>query len=59
MEISFSDREQIMELVQELVVYCWPEELDPIKFPFPQITFAEAMEKYGVDSPDLRIPNEV
>ncbi|XP_043482569.1 aspartate--tRNA ligase, mitochondrial [Leptopilina heterotoma] len=58
-EISFSDREQIMELAQELVVYCWPEELGPIKLPFPQITFAEAMEKYGVDSPDLRIPNEL
>lgn len=58
-EMSFTDRDKIMELIEELVVYCWPKEFDSIKLPISRLSFADAMEKYGVDSPDLRIPFQV
>lgn len=57
--MSFSDREKLMQLVEELIVFCWLQEFGSIQLPFPQITFADSMEKYGVDAPDLLIPFQV
>jgi aspartyl-tRNA synthetase len=53
-ELSFSDREHIMTLVEAILVNCWPESNGTLSTPFPKLTYQEAMEKYGSDKPDLR-----
>ncbi|KAJ6649972.1 Aspartate--tRNA ligase, mitochondrial [Pseudolycoriella hygida] len=52
-ELSFSDREHIMTLVENILTYCWPDK-SKISTPFQRITYEEAMEKYGSDKPDTR-----
>lgn len=57
MEMSFVDRDMVMQLNEELLIKIVTE-LYPEKkiqqIPFPRISYAEAMEKYGNDRPDLR-----
>ncbi len=57
MEMSFVNEEDIMELNEKLLIKI-VEELYPEKriqqIPFPRISYAEAMEKYGNDRPDIR-----
>ena len=56
-EMSFTDEKEIMQLIEDLLVYL-AENLVPekkiLKEPFPQMSYAEAMEKYNSDKPDLR-----
>ncbi|HEC28173.1 MAG TPA: aspartate--tRNA ligase [Gammaproteobacteria bacterium] len=59
-ETSFISEEQIMELVEEMVRELFARVLEvPLHKPFPQMTYAEAMQRYGSDKPDLRIPLEL
>ncbi|XP_021935407.1 aspartate--tRNA ligase, mitochondrial isoform X3 [Zootermopsis nevadensis] len=54
-ELSFSDREGIISLVESLLEHCWPEENEnKVCAPFPRMTYAEAMDQYGTDKPDTR-----
>lgn len=53
-ELSFTDRESIMSMVEAILVNCWPESNGTLSTPFQKMTFDEAMEKYGTDKPDLR-----
>ncbi|XP_049802533.1 aspartate--tRNA ligase, mitochondrial isoform X3 [Schistocerca nitens] len=53
-ELSFPDRDGILQLIEEMLVYCWPEEAEPISAPFPQLTYHQAMKLYGTDKPDTR-----
>ncbi len=57
MELSFVEREDVMALNEalliELVAKHAPEKRIQT-LPFPRLTYAEAMEKYGSDKPDLR-----
>lgn len=57
--MSFVDRDGIMNLIENLLVYSWPEELSPIKVPFKLMMHKDAMELYGTDQPDLRIPYRI
>jgi len=60
-EMSFVDREDVMKLNEELLIEI-VEKLYPNKKiaqkPFPRMTYAEVMEKYGTDRPDLRANKE-
>ena len=55
-EMSFVAEEDVMSLIEtmliELIQATTNKRIQQI--PFPHITFADAMEKYGVDRPDLR-----
>lgn len=53
-ELSFTDRESIMSLVEAILVNCWPESNGTLSTPFQKMSFDEVMEKYGTDKPDLR-----
>jgi aspartyl-tRNA synthetase len=59
-ETSFLTQAQIMELMEALTRHFFEEVLgEALPDPFPRITFAEAMRRYGSDKPDLRIPLEL
>jgi len=55
LEMSFLDQEQILELNERLIATVW-QALKGIDLPrpFPRLTWAEAMERYGTDRPDTR-----
>jgi len=55
-EMSFVGREDIMALIEDLLVFCWPEHLIT---PFQQMYYKDAMKYYGVDKPDLRYENKI
>ncbi len=55
MEMSFMSENEILALNEGLVCYIFKtiKNLE-IPRPFPRLTYAEAMEKYGTDRPDTR-----
>jgi aspartyl-tRNA synthetase len=62
-EASFTSSEEIMSLMENMVRGLFKEvidvELAKDGEKFPTISYADAMEKYGVDRPDMRIPLEI
>jgi len=59
-EASFIDEEQIMEIQERLMQKIFGELLDvEVELPFARMSHAEAMERFGSDKPDLRIPLEL
>src|SRR5690348_11907373 len=59
-ETSFLTQTQIMELMEGLTRHFFNEVLGAaLPDPFPRMTFAEAMRRYGSDKPDLRVPLEL
>ncbi len=56
LEMSFVDAHDIRELIEAMLIkLCGEISTKPIlQTPFPLITYAEALEKYGVDRPDIR-----
>ncbi len=60
-EMSFVEEEDVIQLTEGLftkIVETVKPEFKIFK-PFPRINFAEAMEKYGSDKPDLRFGMEI
>ncbi len=57
LEMSFVEREDIMALNEALLIdvvqRCYPEKVIQ-EIPFPRMSYAEAMQKYGTDRPDVR-----
>ena len=55
LEMSFVDREQIMSLMERMIVTIF-RSVGGVQLPtpFPRMTYAEAMGRYGSDKPDLR-----
>lgn len=54
-EMSFVDREDVMQLVEELMQVLFAEVLGvSLTIPFPRLSYEEAMKRYGTDKPDLR-----
>lgn len=60
MEMSFCDEEDIQSLNEALIRHLFKGLLDVnLPDPFPRMTYATAMQRYGSDKPDLRIPFEL
>ena len=59
-ELSFSNEKEIMQINEGMIRQMFSDTMD-IKLPttFPQLTYAEAMNKYGSDKPDLRVTLEL
>lgn len=59
-ETSFLDENEIMEIMEEMIRQLFEKvinvQLDPV---FPRMTYREAMSRFGIDRPDLRIPLEL
>ena len=59
-ETSFLGQEEIMQLMERMVRHLFRRVLDvDLPDPFPRMSYAEAMDRYGVDRPDLRIDLEL
>ncbi|MFN5746510.1 MAG: aspartate--tRNA ligase [Methylococcaceae bacterium] len=59
-ETSFMDEQAITDLMEEMIRRLFAETLKvELPNPFPRLTHAEAMRRFGSDKPDLRIPMEL
>ena len=59
-EMAFPDVEFIMALMEKMAREIWSETLGvEIETPFPRMTYADAMLRYGTDKPDLRFELEI
>ncbi|MEM7357575.1 MAG: aspartate--tRNA ligase [Pseudomonadota bacterium] len=56
-ETSFMNEEEIMQMMESMISGLFKEMLNvQLPSPFPRLTYAEALEQYGIDRPDLRNP---
>jgi len=58
-EMSFVEQEDVITLMEDVLAAMWKLIDVDIPRPIPRMTYAEAMEKYGSDKPDLRMGNEL
>ena len=55
LEMSFVDREDVIELVSGLIIRLWKECLGvELSLPIPRMGWQEAMDRFGIDRPDTR-----
>lgn len=57
LEMSFVEREDVMGLIETMLIELVKKVAPEKRFqqvPFPRITYAESMAKYGIDRPDIR-----
>ncbi|MCI0528806.1 MAG: aspartate--tRNA ligase [Nitrospira sp.] len=60
MEMSFIDREDIFVLVEDLMKKIFVEIKGvALATPFPRLSYQEAMDRFGVDKPDMRFGLEL
>lgn len=60
MEMSFVNEEDIYSLTEEMMKQLLLDVLGiKISVPFQRIEYADSVEKYGTDKPDMRIPLEI
>ena len=59
-ETSFLDETELTGLMEQMIRTLFKEVLDvDLPDPFPRMTYAEAMRRFGSDRPDLRVPLEL
>ena len=58
-EMSFVEEDDILELGEAIAREIWSLIGVTLDTPFPRMTYAEAMRRYGTDKPDLRFANEL
>ncbi|MCF8074563.1 MAG: aspartate--tRNA ligase [Desulfotignum sp.] len=60
MELSFVNEEQIMEMAEGLITAIFKNVLNlDLVTPFPRLTYSQAMDRFGLDRPDLRFGLEL
>jgi len=59
-EMAFVEEADVQALAERLVLEVFRDTLEvQLPQPFPRLTWREAMQRYGSDKPDLRIPGEL
>jgi len=59
-EMSFVDETVIKNLMESMIRRLFKEMLnESLPDPFPSMSYHEAMQRYGTDKPDLRVPLEI
>ncbi len=53
-EMSFVDQDDVIELAEAVLKRVWETIGANLPLPLPRMTYAEAMDSYGSDKPDLR-----
>lgn len=61
LEMSYTTQEEVLDLVEELFTEIVEDmtEKKILHKPFPRLTYAEAMDRYGSDKPDIRFGLEI
>jgi len=60
LEMSFVGVDDVLDALQEITVSMFRDVMDlELAQPFPRLSYAEAMERYGSDKPDTRIELEL
>ena len=59
LEMSFPTEEDVYALIEGLFARVFPLAGIEVPTPFPRLTYAEAMARYGIDRPDLRFGLEI
>jgi aspartyl-tRNA synthetase len=58
-EMSFVDQDDVIALGEQVVAALWKLIGHEIPLPIPRMTYADAMDRYGSDKPDLRLDLEI
>ena len=59
-ETSFLDEKHITAIMEEMIIKLFQETVGvDLPSPFPRMTYADAIHRYGTDRPDLRNPLEL
>ena len=59
-EMSFSDQDNIIKLIEELFLKIFKDIIGiNVELPIKRIKYSEAMDRFGSDRPDMRIPFEI
>jgi aspartyl-tRNA synthetase len=58
-EMSFVDQDDVIELTEALISAIWRLIGVEVMTPVPRLTYAEAMNRFGTDKPDLRFGQEL
>ena len=59
-EMAFVNEDEVQQLMEGMIRNLFAKVMDiTLPEPFPRMTYAEAMQRYGSDKPDLRIPLEL
>ena len=58
MEMAYSTQEDVFQAIEPVMYHTFQEFSNKkiVQYPFPRISYQEAMIKYGTDKPDLRNP---
>ena len=59
LEMAFVDEKQVMTLAEAMICHLFRETKGIELGEFPHLTYAQAMDRFGSDRPDLRIPLEL
>jgi len=54
LEASFVRQDDVMQVVEQVLVDLWAEAGHDVAAPFERLTHRDAMERFGIDKPDLR-----
>lgn len=59
-EMSFINRDDVLNLTEDMMTHCIEETLGiSVAKPFLRMSYADAMERYGSDKPDIRFGMEI
>ena len=58
-EMSFVEQDDVIALTEEILSAVWSLIGYEVPTPFPRLTYAEAMARFGTDKPDLRMGQEL
>ncbi|HZY27102.1 MAG TPA: aspartate--tRNA ligase [Jiangellaceae bacterium] len=58
-EMSFVDQDDVIALSERIVAVLWKLVGHDVDTPIRRLTFAEAMDRFGTDKPDLRFGHEL